>query len=393
MKVRTLACVLAVLGLLVVFSSVPVMAQEDTYTVQNGDCLWELAGSHLENQLLWEKIYKENPFLQEPGRRFTKNGIVYVMVRPGEKLVGLGKLGITAQITPIDRLHLPQQTAVYEIPVTPTWVWWILGFCLILLTVCYLIYRMLTKDPVSSRPAMVPGGVSNTTTMTPMQAMQQVAARAEGFQAWDSRSTSVYQQFTVVRQNAGRIWGNMIVRYADGRSIPRRLNGERAYQAEVRFPDGRIETLYMLQGCGNDLKFGGISRYLPGPNFRFEADPATQLPEPPPQPEVPETAHTSEATRPEATAEPEVVAPEPPPAVENTVPQAPPEQTAPEVEAPSSPAPKPAEELEVGVMKFELRKANNGQGAMARFTGIDETDDLTCEIHPGSVTLRFRPKQ
>ena len=125
------ACLLVMLALLL--GSLSLEAQDDTYTVQNGDNLWNLAGAHLDSAKLWEQIYKDNPFLQEPGRRFQKDGIVYVMIRPGERLVGLEKLGIIATMTPIEQLHLPQTTAIYEVPTTPVWVWWLLGLALLLL--------------------------------------------------------------------------------------------------------------------------------------------------------------------------------------------------------------------------------------------------------------------
>lgn len=364
---RMLVCLFAFVLLLAV--ATPLAAQEDTYVVQPGDNLWKLAGSHLDSVLLWEQIYKDNPFLQEPGRRFQKNGIVYVMVRPGEKLVGLEKAGIIATLNSIDQLQLPQpEPKVYHVATTPVWVWWPLALAIALLIAAWLIYRMLTRDPVNSRPAMVPGGVTETNATA---AMQQVAARAAGNPPTVAVRPDVYQQFTIIRQTAGRIWGNMTVRYADGRSVPRRLNGDRAYEALVRFPDGHEETLYMLQGCGNDLRYGGISRYLPGPEFRFEADPVvapTSTPTPTPQPAQPEPAP----------------APTTPPAPVPAQPEAVPtiNESGEFVRSKDAPAP------QTGI-SFEFKRASNGQPAMVRMRGI-EAEEFNFSVGPEGTTLRFR---
>lgn len=64
------------------------------------------------------------------------------MVRQGDKLVGLEKIGIMATLTPIDRLQLPQQTAVYEVPTTPAWVWWPLALAVLLLLAAWLIWML-----------------------------------------------------------------------------------------------------------------------------------------------------------------------------------------------------------------------------------------------------------
>ncbi len=365
------------LALLLVVTT-PLVAQEDTYIVQKGDNLWRLAGSHLDDAKLWEQIYSDNPFLQEPGRRFQKNGVVYVMVRPGEKLVGLEKLGITATLPPIEQLRLEQPPAqVYRIATTPAWVWWPLALTVGILIAIWLIYRMLTRDPVNSGPAMVPGGITEANATSEMQ---QVAARAYGLSQRASQDYRHYQQFTVIRQTVGRIWGNMTVRYADGRSVPRRLNGERAYEAEVRFPDGRTETLYMLQGCGNDLRYDGISRYLPGPKFRFEADQSEPIQEvPTSQPAAQPVGHnpnldphrTSEGHVPEVV---QVATPASAPTINDS---------GEFVRTKDAPA------KEENLLKISFRPEENGKDSLVQAEGVD-VERFTFEKNGNSITFRFR---
>ncbi len=162
------------------------------------------------------------------------------------------------------------------------------------------------------------------------------------------------QQFTVLRQTAGRIWGVMNVSYADGRSVPRQLHGDRAYEALVRFPGGTEEALYMLQACGNDLRYGGISRYLPGPDFRFEADPAPVV-QPAP-----------------------VAAPEPEPAPVAAEPATAPAQAAVATAA-----------VDDGMVTFEFRKQSNGQPNLVRLQGI-ETEEFFFSVGSTGTTLRYR---
>ncbi|MES2213415.1 MAG: hypothetical protein V4473_01070 [Patescibacteria group bacterium] len=379
---KTTACMIVMLALLL-GAVMPLAAQEerndpDVYVVMPGDSAWSISGDVFHNPLLWRQVVEKNPFLKAKGRITVneKNGWTYVMLHPGEQLFGLAELGILPKQVPLSELgiKIPDPVVINQVS---NWTWFILGLALLLLIAAYLIYRMLTRDPVNSRQAMMPGGVTDTTAPT---VMQQVAARAAGYTRPVSTNSAIYQQFTIVRQTAGRIWGNMTVSYADGRSIPRRLSGERAYQAEVRFPDGHTETLYMLQGCGNDLRMGGISRYLPGPEFRFEADPAPVVP-----PATVPIAETPTSAPAEA----------PAPVVE---PVATPQVTAlaqPEINRSGEfirSKDAPAVASGSGIVKLEIRRASFDNPAMLRMSGIDEKADTTCEVEEGMVTFRFTPK-
>jgi len=66
----------------------------------------------------------------------------------------------------------------------------------------------------------------------------------------------------------GRLSGLATVHYASG--SPRKLNliGTPAYAGEVMVND-RTETIYFLQGCGNDARQGN---YMSGNNLVFEPD-------------------------------------------------------------------------------------------------------------------------
>lgn len=350
---------LSVLVLLLVVTPAKVQAQ---YTVVIGDTGWELARQYYDDATTWQRIVDMNPALQKSGRVFEKGGKIILILKPGEQLLGLEKLGVTApKAVSISELGLEQPAPkIVEVPTPkiPSWVWWVLFGILALIVLAGFVSvfslinpdreefereRVLNQDPVSSGPPMVPGGVNEATAPAHLQEM---AARI--YMEETGRTATSTQMFTILRSTLGRGWGIMGVLYADSRVESRRLNGERVYQAEVRFPDGNIETLYMLQGCGNDLQYGGIHRYRPQDDFRFEADVITE-PAPAPIPVV-------------------------------------------EVAPALAIVPATAEHVEDGVVRIEVRRQTADQPAMIRMSGVDDTADMTCDIRPGAIVVRFIPR-
>lgn len=235
------------------------------YAVQDRDTLWELSGQQLGDPNVWESIVTKNPFLQEPNRRVERNGRVIVILHPGECLQGLEAYGVVAAaaepVNQVDEIVVHgsrgSNAEITAATITPS-VLFLLGLCALV-----LLYIILTRNPATARRPQVEGGVTAETARERFETM------------------SRQQRFDILEQVEGRIWGTMLVSYGDGSRMPRWVNGQRAFQARVRHSDGREEQLYMLQACGNDLRFGGIARYIPGPDFRFEVDAAPTAAEEP----------------------------------------------------------------------------------------------------------------
>lgn len=59
-------------------------ASGQTYTVQSGDCLWNIAKKFYGNGSQWEKIYSANTSVC--GKPYKKGGTTYVMIHPGDVL-------------------------------------------------------------------------------------------------------------------------------------------------------------------------------------------------------------------------------------------------------------------------------------------------------------------
>lgn len=347
----------------------PVEAQ---YRVQIGDTLWQLAGEKLNDPLSWEQVFAANPFLKEEGRRFVKpDGTIVVILRPGEKLEGLDRLGIMPELRPITDL----QIGVSAQPEAPTvsesgWRWtaffsWLPIFLMLVAAILAVIILLkLRKDPIRSGYPIVEGGVTEETAPAQFQTVAQTL-----YQERTGQSAPV-NSFSVLETVRGLMYGVMTVHYADGRREARRLNGEVGYRARVRFPDGREETIYMLQACGNDLRYSGISRYVPGGSFRFE-----------PQVEPVRT--------PTPVAGPRAV----PPLEQAVVPVAEPVVTpGPAEVAPTAASSVPTPEEE-GVIKVNFSAAHEGEdNHLLRVQGVD-VDSLAFTQREGETTIRFRPKK
>ncbi len=367
---KRLICMLAWFVGVALMLALPASAQQNLtttsatgpYVVKQGDTLYTLEGLNSGDPNQWHRLVDLNPFLQEKGRIFEgRHGQIIVLIRPGEKLVGLERLGITPKVFPLDELRLYQAPALSPPPTTTisSTLWMLVVGCLAFLFLAgiFLLTRFLgtlKADPVSSGPAMVPGGITAETAPARFQTM---AARIHQTQTGEILSS---QRFTILETTPGRIWGVLVVRYGDGKERLRTMNGERAFQARVRFPNGAEETLYMLQGCGNDLRYEGIAWYLPGPNFRFEADPVVASPAQPPQP-------------PQPVATP---APQPP-------------QPRPAVEPQPTPTPAPAGTAAPQRQFVTFSPAQEGQPKnLLRFAGL--SGEVSFEEVEGITTIRFR---
>lgn len=313
---------------------IPVLGCTSEYVVKKGDNLWDLAALKLNNSYLWEFLVEQNPVLQEPGRYVRSGGKDIVLIYEGEKLFCLEDVGVN--LAPVEVLAPgPLQTPLPAPPAVPEktfidflgdW-WWVLALTALGI-LAWLIYRESRKDPVNSGPPQVNGGVQN---------LEAARTRFE--------SQSHQQHFTVLNVVPGTIYGTMMVRYGDGTERPRALNGERAYQATIRRADGQVDNIFMLQACGNDLRFGGVARYIPGPDFRFQPDTA-EAPSPVATPAA-ETSSVADTSMPAALSKPE--------------------------------------------LKIELKPAEReGEASMIRVKGAP-TENMVVTVSEDEFTLRFYP--
>lgn len=367
MNTRALLAVV-VAGLVVV--STPMSAQVPSvastpYVVQKDDNLWSLAQVKLQDPKKWKRLLELNPFLKAPGRVFEKaDGTTVVLIKPGERLTGLDELGIIPQPavnrppTLMDIPPIPQRVEVTGIPSRKGLRWReiisMISLGVISAYFMWLLMRAFEKrrsgrntavvkpqaaannNPVTAGPPMTPGGVNATNAD---KAFQQMASRQNG---------GHYQDFVVLKHTQGRVHGQMTVAYADGTEREWVLTGQQAWQARVLFPNGHVETLYMLKACGNDLRFGGVHRYQPGADFRFVPDPVV-APEVAPQPAVTPVTPPTEPT-----------------AVATTE----------------------AEPVPVGTIRVEVKSPEGDRPALVRVHGV-QPEGASFEMSEQGFTLRY----
>ncbi len=299
------------------------------YTIQAGDNLWSLAQVKLQDPLKWVSLEAQNPILRDRTRySIDGRGRLIVLIKPGETLCGLEEAGVSpndfATSRP-DSWVAPGYTGDYYSQVSLTeaqsqaedgrddgmpWYFLFLSLLLILAGLAIAAFarwlkspervvRATNTDPATAGPPMVPGGV---TEVNAEQALRDVAARRFG---------GTHQDFTVLERTAGRVYGTVVVSYRDNTERQWVMSGQQAYQARIRRPNGHVEVVYMLQACGNDLRFGQVAGYRPGDDFRFEPEVVQPAPAPVVEPVVAPPAPA--AVVPVAVPEPQRVAAEPTP--------------------------------------------------------------------------------
>lgn len=248
------------------FALSPEDLPKDSYTVQEGDTLWALEGDFSGNPMLWRRLVEMNQFLKDPRRtRVDEKGRTIVLVRPGEKLQGLGEFGIEPEPPSLDQMGIGVATSHVVPPMPmhsqPPSLWWLPSWFLwvlttVLITALGVIYILMRRDPVTAGPAMVTGGAVDWTAAD--------VFRGNAY----ARATGMLKGVEVRDVVRGRGYGAIRVGDRLGKWHLRLMTGHAVYRAMVRRDDGQWTQEYMLQVCGNDLRMSGM-RYVPGFGFRF----------------------------------------------------------------------------------------------------------------------------
>ncbi len=114
-----------------------------TYIIKKGDCLWTLSGKFLNDPLKWKQVYKMNPFLLQPGRMFVKNGKIIVIIKPGEQLLGLEKVGWSKEGVVVINNY-------YKHAISDFLLWFPFFLLLLALVLAYFIIRYARRSATST---------------------------------------------------------------------------------------------------------------------------------------------------------------------------------------------------------------------------------------------------
>ncbi|RJQ29059.1 LysM domain-containing protein [Candidatus Parcubacteria bacterium] len=238
------------------------VAPFETYTVQDGDTLWELAGLELDNYLQWREFIKVNPFLDNPGRLFERGGKTIVLIKPGERLNIPDSLYIEKNLVPLSELRLAatpaEASSLFDaLGAVPRWVYALLAM-LVLTSIGWFVYariKRLRSDPITSGPAVVPGGVRPEEGNRLRHEFQRMASQTFVDQNPGTAPVPA-EQFEILEVVTGRFHGPWEIGYRGEPFQTRLMNGEDGYRARVRFPNGSESTLYSLMACFNPARLG-----------------------------------------------------------------------------------------------------------------------------------------
>lgn len=230
-----------------------------THKVISGDNTWDRAKYFYGSGFKWTDIVSQNEFLQKPGRvwRDKVTGIWYCLILPGEVL----NIG-TTQINPIFTENVITDSGTYSDGMyfgLPWWVWLTIVLIFLALIFGYIQEEKDKKneaerklDPITSGKPQVSGGVPDS------GAHQRAAKIIE--QRYPSAT------FVVTKIYRGKLSGPAQI-YYDGELQPKEriLDNIDAYEG-ISMVNGKEETIYFLQGCGNDARFGN---FMTGSNLIF----------------------------------------------------------------------------------------------------------------------------
>lgn len=325
---------------------------------EHGDGLWNVGGKALGNPLRWPEFFTYNPYLKQPGRVTVKNGMTYVLIRRTEKYVellcGLDKMGIAPKLaTPEEMkalgLDLPKETVTVT-KLSP-WSYLIpLGILLLLALILLALYAWFRRDPTR----VGAGRVNENGVQTPQTAADHV--RNQIARAADGGITAA--QVRIISMVRGRAYGWARISDSLGAFFGRLLHGEIAWEVTAQLPNGTQVIRYTLWACANDVRGGG--GMIPGLAFRFV-------------PEENVTAAVQPVVVPAPAPVPAPAAPEPPAMTE-------------------TPAPVPttrAAALPDGMVRFEFKRATDGQPNVIRLQGVSP-EDFFFETSPTATTFRYR---
>lgn len=283
LKVLTLATIVAIL-----FAAGSISAQMATrplYVVQPDDTLWQLSGKYLNDPLKWGQVLGANPFLNQSGRVFKlPDGRTVVIIKPGEKLTGLERIGIvyepflaselavisitvppakavTSASTPAmakagteDTQSIGKRIDAYLVDKVSDPVFWVWVVIVLLAALAFYTQRWRFKNPATSGEPIVSGGIQSNQPEAIERRFQRIAERRMGeINPTADRASEIPERIGEIEE--GTLSGTGEVFYRDTGWQRREFVREPAYRARFRFPNGAEEELFFLQRCANDVRY------------------------------------------------------------------------------------------------------------------------------------------
>lgn len=273
------------------------------HVVADGETLSGQAGNNkLQNEANWRQLLAWNPTVGDPGRfkvlingqkkpvgfeeamTYLREAPIFFYWKKPQEFWGLQELGFQISNNQTPATATVHTSEVIESVIIPNpqptsnfnWLWVLLIWLAIAAFAVYALRRWgwpwyvknHRMNPTTAGVPQIRGGVQ------PEQAADVFLRREVATYS----GTGGIESFRIIRVDDGTGHGALEVFYGDGKSSIRMLKGERMYRALVELPDGRREERYMMQACGNDIRFTGLS-YKGGTEFEFRTVRAIPAPE------------------------------------------------------------------------------------------------------------------
>lgn len=272
---KSISCMLAWLLVLTVTIFTPsfVFAQGGTgesssdYVIKSGDTLYELSGKNFNDPNLWARIIEKNQFLAKPSRQLKKDGKLIVVIRPGERLIGLQDLGVVPNPIDISGFRLESTPAPASsvsknsLVVSPklaspesislwyySWLlWWIVGIALVFFIARWILNVKLS-NPLGSGPRTSLGIYSNQA----VDLAKKLLVR-EHYERTDELLQPDQFSIRVVKAVYVKGYANILYPGTKGWAL-KKFTGEEAFEVIFELPGDELKHIYLLKSTGNQIR-------------------------------------------------------------------------------------------------------------------------------------------
>jgi len=258
--------------------SIPVgMDTTFTDTVKIGDNAWGLSEKNFGTGVEWRRIIDLNPFLQEPGRVWYDHNkkMWFCMIHPGEILNKPASIEPLPILTPD---YSKDSVVNHEINLIQEYFWM---WMIILIGISFFILWVILKgirdmkirkmNPVTAGEPQVQGGVDDRRARARIQSIASQQFPSANIVIKNIRRGKLSGDAVVYyNENTHHsLWDKLVsIFYGESLNTKRiKLNDVDGYAGEIIVNDTE-QTIYFLQGCGNDARNG---HYMTGLSFIPEA--------------------------------------------------------------------------------------------------------------------------
>ncbi len=259
-----------------------------TDTVKMGDNAWGLSEKNFGTGVEWRQLIEMNPFLQEPGRVWYDHNkkMWFCMIHPGEVLKRPAK--VLPILNPVDTSG--NNSSIVLKPKEFNWFdklsFWELLFVFVVIPFLLIIWlwsvlkrirerKILKMNPVTAGEPQVKGGVNDGGARDRIQTLAQSQFPSARIEIKNIRRGKLSGVAKVhYDENTYHGYWDKIAAEFYGESLNTKkihLNDVDGYAGEITV-NGAEQTIFFLQGCGNDVQGAYMTGLTFTPNVVINED-------------------------------------------------------------------------------------------------------------------------